>query len=62
MTTGAAGGIGQAISRQFVAGARVVAGDVDQAGLDKLEAQLNRTEQNVWSKAGDLRNKAYARI
>lgn len=58
--TGAAGGIGQAISRQFVAnGFRVVAGDVDQAGLDKLAAELNRSEQNVWTKAGDLRNKAY---
>ncbi|MER8390039.1 SDR family oxidoreductase [Mesorhizobium sp. M1380] len=58
--TGAAGGIGQAISRQFVAnGFRVVAGDADQAGLDRLEAELNRTGQNVWSKAGDLRNKAY---
>ncbi|MBM2715917.1 SDR family oxidoreductase [Mesorhizobium caraganae] len=58
--TGAAGGIGQAISRQFVAkGFRVVAGDAEQAGLDKLEAELNRTGQNVWSKAGDLRNNGY---
>ncbi|RWN58577.1 MAG: SDR family NAD(P)-dependent oxidoreductase [Mesorhizobium sp.] len=58
--TGAAGGIGQAISRQFVAnGYRVGAGDADQAGLDRLEAELNRTGQTVWSRAGDLRNKAY---
>lgn len=58
--TGAAGGIGQAISRQFVAnGYRVVAGDADQAGLDRLKAELNRTGQTVWSRAGDLRNKAY---
>lgn len=58
--TGAAGGIGQAISKQFIAnGFRVIAGDADQAGLDMLEAELNRTGQNVWSKAGDLRNKAY---
>ncbi|TIY02909.1 MAG: SDR family oxidoreductase, partial [Mesorhizobium sp.] len=58
--TGAAGGIGQAISRQFVAnGFRVVASDADQAGLNTLEAELNRTGQNVWSKAGDLRNKPY---
>ena len=58
--TGAAGGIGQVISRQFIAnGYRVVAGDADQAGLDRLGAELNRGEQTVWSKAGDLRNKAY---
>lgn len=58
--TGAAGAIGQAISRQFVTnGYRVIAGDADQAGLDKLEAELNRTGKNVWSKAGDLRGKAY---
>ncbi|ESZ53439.1 SDR family NAD(P)-dependent oxidoreductase [Mesorhizobium sp. L103C131B0] len=58
--TGAAGGIGQAISRQFVAnGFRVVGGDADQADLDKLEAELNRTGQIVWSKAGDLREKSY---
>ncbi|MER9915013.1 SDR family oxidoreductase [Mesorhizobium sp. M0050] len=58
--TGAAGGIRQAISRQFVAnGFRVVAGDANQAGLARLEAEINRTGQNVWSKAGDLRNKAY---
>ncbi|MER9363246.1 SDR family oxidoreductase [Mesorhizobium sp. M0500] len=37
----------------------MVAGDADQAGLDKLEAELNRTGQNVSSKAGDLRDKAY---
>ncbi|AZO48976.1 MAG: glucose 1-dehydrogenase [Mesorhizobium sp.] len=58
--TGAAGGIGQVLSRQFIAnGYRVVAGDADQAGLDKLAAELNRSEQKVWSKAGDLRDKAY---
>ncbi|QKC98861.1 SDR family NAD(P)-dependent oxidoreductase [Mesorhizobium sp. NZP2298] len=58
--TGAAGGIGQAIARQFVAnGFRVVASDADQAGLDTLEAELNRTGENVWGKAGDLRNKPY---
>lgn len=58
--TGAAGGIGQAISRQFVVnGYRVVAGDADQAGLDRLAGELNRTGQTVWTEAGDLRNKAY---
>nr|WP_284283479.1 SDR family NAD(P)-dependent oxidoreductase [Mesorhizobium amorphae] len=55
LITGAAGGIRQAISRQFVAnGYRVVAGDADQTGLDRLEAELNRTEQTVWSRAGEL--------
>ncbi|ESZ01983.1 MULTISPECIES: SDR family NAD(P)-dependent oxidoreductase [unclassified Mesorhizobium] len=58
--TGAAGGIGQAISKQFVAnGFHVIAGDADQAGLDRLDAELNRAGQKVWSKAGDLRSKAY---
>ncbi|WP_352493564.1 hypothetical protein [Mesorhizobium sp. M0118] len=40
----------------------MVARDVDQAGLVKLEAELNRTGQNVWSKAVDLRKQAHARI
>ncbi|MER9883508.1 SDR family NAD(P)-dependent oxidoreductase [Mesorhizobium sp. M0118] len=58
--TGAAGGIGQAISKQFVAnGFRVVGGDADQVGLDRLAAELNRSEQTVWGKSGDLRNKSY---
>ncbi|MGX5849275.1 SDR family NAD(P)-dependent oxidoreductase [Mesorhizobium sp. PL10] len=58
--TGAAGGIGQVISRQFIAnGYRVIAGDADHAGLDRLEAELNGGERNVWSRAGDLRDKAY---
>ncbi|WP_292385338.1 SDR family NAD(P)-dependent oxidoreductase [Mesorhizobium sp.] len=58
--TGAAARIRQAISGQFVAnGYRVIAGDADQAGLDRLEAELNGTEKTVWSRAGDLRNKAY---
>ncbi|RAZ73069.1 hypothetical protein DPM35_27025 [Mesorhizobium atlanticum] len=42
--TGAAGGIGQAIARQFVAnGYRVVSGGADLADLDRLEAELNLT-------------------
>lgn len=58
--TGAAGGIGQVISRQFIAnGYRVVAGDADQAGLERLEAELNGDERTVWGRAGDLRDKAY---
>ncbi|MER9177560.1 SDR family oxidoreductase [Mesorhizobium sp. M0955] len=58
--TGAAGGIGRAISRQFIAnGFRVIAGDADQDGLDSLALELNGSGQNVWGKPGDLRNKAY---
>ncbi|WP_292234640.1 SDR family oxidoreductase [Mesorhizobium sp.] len=58
--TGAAGCIEQAISRQFVEkGFRVVAGDLDQVGLNRLEAELNLTGQNVWARAGDLRSKDY---
>ncbi|TIO74092.1 SDR family NAD(P)-dependent oxidoreductase [Mesorhizobium sp.] len=60
VVTGAAGGIGQAISRQFVAsGYRVIAADANQASLTRLEAELNRNGQTVWGKAGDLRNKVY---
>lgn len=60
VVTGAAGGIGQVISRQFIAnGYRVVAGDADQAGLDRLETELNGGGRTVWSRAGDLRDKAY---
>lgn len=58
--TGAAGGIGQAIARQFVAnGYRVIAGDADESGLARLSAELNRDGKNVWEKPGDLRKKAY---
>ncbi|AZO18085.1 SDR family oxidoreductase [Mesorhizobium sp. M2A.F.Ca.ET.043.05.1.1] len=37
----------------------MVASDLDQAGLDRLEAELNLSGQNVWTKAGDLRSKDY---
>ncbi|RWJ22595.1 MAG: SDR family NAD(P)-dependent oxidoreductase [Mesorhizobium sp.] len=37
----------------------MVAGNLDQAGLGTLEAELNLTGQNVWTKAGDLRSKDY---
>src|SRR5690242_14898148 len=58
--TGAAGGIGQAITRQFVAnGFRVIAGDADESGLERLAAELNRDGEAVWKRAGDLRQKRY---
>jgi len=41
LVTGAAGGIGSALCRRFVAeGARVVAFDVDSGGLERLSARL----------------------
>lgn len=41
LVTGAASGIGKAIAERFVAeGARVVAGDIDQEGLDRLAELL----------------------
>lgn len=41
VVTGAANGIGRAVARRFVAeGARVIGGDVDEAGLAALAAEL----------------------
>src|SRR2546430_17226187 len=41
IVTGAAGGIGQAVARAFdTTGARVMAGDLDQAKLHELVARL----------------------
>jgi NAD(P)-dependent dehydrogenase (short-subunit alcohol dehydrogenase family) len=41
LVTGAASGIGKAVAQRFVAeGAQVVAGDIDQDGLDALAAEL----------------------
>jgi NAD(P)-dependent dehydrogenase (short-subunit alcohol dehydrogenase family) len=41
LVTGAASGIGRAITERFVAdGARVVAGDISQEGLDNLSSEL----------------------
>lgn len=58
--TGAAGGIGKAITKRFVEdGFQVVAGDADAAGLKELSGALNSGTQRVWEKAGDLRSKAY---
>ena len=58
--TGAAGGIGSAVVKQFVDdGYRVIAGDADAHGLKQLSSALNSTVQKVWEKQGDLRSKAY---
>lgn len=41
LVTGAGAGIGRAVAARFVAeGARVVAGDIDEAALDKLRGEL----------------------
>ncbi|MEY9999324.1 SDR family NAD(P)-dependent oxidoreductase [Sinorhizobium fredii] len=60
VVTGAAGGLGSVIAKQFVErGFSVVAGDADAGALDAVASELNRDGQNVWTKAGDLRSKAY---
>ena len=42
LVAGGAGGIGSAIVRQFMAaGAEVVVVDIDQEGLDRLQAELS---------------------
>lgn len=58
--TGAAGGIGKAITKRLVdAGYRVIAADADADGLKALSAELNRDRQVLWEQPGDLRSKAY---
>jgi NAD(P)-dependent dehydrogenase (short-subunit alcohol dehydrogenase family) len=48
VVTGAAGGIGSAIARQFAdAGARVCAIDLDQAAVDEVVAALERPERHL---------------
>nr|MDT0666228.1 SDR family oxidoreductase [Micromonospora sp. DSM 115978] len=48
VVTGAANGIGRAVTRRFVAeGARVVGGDVDEAGLAALAAELGEAFVSV---------------
>ena len=43
LVTGAASGIGQAITERFVAdGARVIAGDISQEGLDNLSSEFGK--------------------
>ena len=42
LVTGAASGIGRAITERFIAdGARVIAGDIDPHGLESLEKEGN---------------------
>lgn len=60
VVTGAAGGIGKAVARRFVAsGLHVILGDADVAGLQALAAELNARGKTVWEKPGDLRSKGY---
>lgn len=60
VVTGAAGGIGRVIARQFVErGYNIIAGDADAKALENVAADLNRDRHVVWTKAGDLRSKAY---
>ncbi|MER9095468.1 SDR family oxidoreductase [Mesorhizobium sp. M0700] len=60
VVTGAAGGMGQAICKKFVAnGYFVIAGDANQERLIATTDELNRTGQTALAKHGDLRSKAY---
>ncbi|MBN9065436.1 MAG: SDR family oxidoreductase [Rhizobiales bacterium] len=58
--TGAAGGIGAAIVQRFLnEGFQIVAGDADDAGLQRLASELNKGEKRVQTLQGDLRSKEY---
>src|SRR5579871_4114170 len=58
--TGAAGGIGQAIARKFIAAEyRVVLGDADAAQLESLCAGLNAKGRVALAVAGDLRSRSH---
>src|SRR5262245_24055871 len=60
VVTGAAGGIGRAITKRLVeSGYRVIAGDADAGGLRALAAAFNEGDGAVWEKPGDLRSKDY---
>ncbi len=60
VVTGAAGGIGKAITKRLIKdGYRVVAGDADANGLKALSGAFNNGNQVVWEQQGDLRSKAY---
>ncbi|WP_374650790.1 SDR family NAD(P)-dependent oxidoreductase [Dongia sp.] len=60
VVTGAAGGIGKAITRRLIGnGYCVVAGDADADGLRNLESEFNGAERRIVAKAGDLRTKEY---
>ncbi len=54
LVTGAASGIGRAITARFVAdGARVVAGDVDREGLDRLTAEFGSAVATMYCDVTD---------
>ncbi|MER9820091.1 SDR family NAD(P)-dependent oxidoreductase [Mesorhizobium sp. M0129] len=60
VVTGAAGGMGQAICKRFVAnGYFVIAGDANEKRLIDTTGELNRSGENALARVGDLRSKAY---
>jgi meso-butanediol dehydrogenase/(S,S)-butanediol dehydrogenase/diacetyl reductase len=60
VVTGAAGGIGKAITERLIeSGYRVIAGDADAGGLNDLSKRFNGGTQSVWEKPGNLRSKEY---
>lgn len=60
VVTGAAGRMGQAICKKFVAnGYFVIAGDTNAERLIDRAAELNRSGKNALAKSGDLRSKTY---
>ncbi|MFL5749417.1 MAG: SDR family NAD(P)-dependent oxidoreductase [Chloroflexota bacterium] len=62
LITGAANGIGRATAEVFAAeGARIVATDIDAAGLDRLQAELEAKGAECISVVGDVSNDADAR-
>lgn len=62
LITGAANGIGRATAEVFAAeGARIVATDIDAAGLDRLQAELEAKGAESISVVGDVSNDADAR-
>jgi NAD(P)-dependent dehydrogenase (short-subunit alcohol dehydrogenase family) len=61
IVTGAGGGIGAAICRQFAAeGASLVAVDVDAAALESMAASVRRARGRVETLAGDVADEAMA--
>lgn len=61
LVTGAASGIGRAITQRFVAeGAKVVATDLYQEGLTTLADELKTTGYEITTVAGDISDKARA--
>ncbi len=60
--TGAAGGIGAAISKLFAKeGASVVAADVNAEGLDSLVAEITEAGGNAIAVAGDITSDTYTK-